>query len=64
MTPLSFVALFRDYSFAASAYLLEPCDVLYRQRKEYGLGRKVLPMNIAVPLNKVAQKIHSKPFME
>ncbi|KAI8093285.1 uncharacterized protein BX664DRAFT_329380 [Halteromyces radiatus] len=57
-------ALFRDYSFAASAYLLEPCDVLYRQRKEYGLGRKVLPMNIAVPLDKVAKKIHSKPFME
>ncbi|KAI8335973.1 hypothetical protein BC941DRAFT_429920 [Chlamydoabsidia padenii] len=57
-------ALFRDYSFAASAYLLEPCDVLYRQRKEYGLGRKILPMNIAVPLNKVAKKIHSKPFLE
>ncbi|KAI8335940.1 hypothetical protein BC941DRAFT_377722 [Chlamydoabsidia padenii] len=57
-------ALFRDYSFAASAYLLEPCDVLYRQRKEYGLGRKILPMNIAVPLDKVAKKIHSKPFME
>ncbi|KAI8074601.1 hypothetical protein BC940DRAFT_249378 [Gongronella butleri] len=57
-------ALFRDYSFAASAYLLEPCDVLFRQRGEYGLGRKVLPMNIAVPLTKVAEKIHSKPFME
>ncbi|CAO3624975.1 unnamed protein product [Cunninghamella echinulata] len=57
-------ALFRDYSFAASAYLLEPCDVLYRQRGEYGYGRKVLPMNIAVPLDKVAKKISSKPFME
>ncbi|ORX49862.1 hypothetical protein DM01DRAFT_1409315 [Hesseltinella vesiculosa] len=57
-------ALFRDYSFAASAYLLEPCDVLFRHNGEYGLGRKVLPMNIAVPLAKVAEKIHSKPFME
>ncbi|KAG0177020.1 hypothetical protein DFQ29_005344 [Apophysomyces sp. BC1021] len=57
-------ALFRDYTFAASAYLLEPCDILFRGRKDYGLGRKVLPMNIAVPLTKVANKIHSKPFME
>ncbi|KAI9472484.1 MAG: hypothetical protein EXX96DRAFT_584327 [Benjaminiella poitrasii] len=57
-------ALFRDYTFAASAYLLEPCDILYRAKGDYGLGRKALPMNIAVPLTKVAQKIHSKPFME
>ncbi|RCH78580.1 hypothetical protein CU098_001769, partial [Rhizopus stolonifer] len=57
-------ALFRDYTFAASAYLLEPCDILYRSRSDYGLGRKVLPMNIAVPLHKVSKKIHSQPFME
>ncbi|KAI7897568.1 uncharacterized protein BX663DRAFT_527847 [Cokeromyces recurvatus] len=57
-------ALFRDYTFAASAYLLEPCDILYRIKSDYGLGRKVLPMNIAVPLTKIAKKIHSQPFME
>ncbi|KAI8891186.1 hypothetical protein K501DRAFT_204705 [Backusella circina FSU 941] len=57
-------ALFRDYTFAASAYLLEPCDILYRSRSDYGLGRKVLPKEIAVPLFKVAEKIKSKPFME
>ncbi|KAI7895507.1 uncharacterized protein EV154DRAFT_457604 [Mucor mucedo] len=57
-------ALFRDYTFAASAYLLEPCDILYRSQSDYGLGRKVLPMNIAVPLSKVSKKIHSQPFME
>ncbi|KAG1336068.1 hypothetical protein G6F62_006388 [Rhizopus arrhizus] len=57
-------ALFRDYTFAASAYLLEPCDILYRSRNDYGLGRKVLPANIAIPLTKVSQKIHSQPFME
>ncbi|KAI9006653.1 hypothetical protein CLU79DRAFT_892169 [Phycomyces nitens] len=57
-------ALFRDYTFAASAYLLEPCDILHRDRKDYGLGRKVLPMNIAVPLSKIAKKINSKPFMD
>jgi len=57
-------ALFRDYTFAASAYLLEPCDILYRSQSDYGLGRKVLPKNIAVPLVKVSNKINSKPFME
>ncbi|XP_037030629.1 indoleamine 2,3-dioxygenase 1-like [Bradysia coprophila] len=57
-------ALFRDYTFAASAYLLEPCDILYRSQADYGLGRRVLPKNIAVPLVKVSNKINSKPFME
>ncbi|CAO3681297.1 unnamed protein product [Umbelopsis vinacea] len=57
-------ALFRDYTFAASAYLLEPCDIMYRSKEDYGLGRQVLPKNIAVPLAKVSEKINSKPFME
>ncbi|KAJ3114179.1 hypothetical protein HDU96_002445 [Phlyctochytrium bullatum] len=57
-------ALFRDYTFAASAYLLEPCDIMNRKRGEYGLGRDVLPKNLAVPLVKVSEKIGSKPFME
>ncbi|CAG8716428.1 9828_t:CDS:2, partial [Ambispora leptoticha] len=57
-------ALFRDYTFLASAYLLEPCDIMYREKKDYGLGRQVLPKNIAVPLKTVADKIGAKPFME
>lgn len=57
-------ALFRDYTFWASAYLLEPCDLEFRKTKSYGLGRHILPKNIAVPLTKVAQKIGAKPFME
>jgi indoleamine 2,3-dioxygenase len=57
-------ALFRDYTFAASAYLLEPCDILFRSQNGYGLGRKVLPKTIAVPLVKISNKINSKPFME
>jgi indoleamine 2,3-dioxygenase len=56
--------LFRDYTFAASAYLLEPCDIMYKRKDDYGLGRQVLPKNIAVPLAKVSEKINSKPFME
>ncbi|CAG8438240.1 3341_t:CDS:10 [Ambispora gerdemannii] len=57
-------ALFRDYTFLASAYLLEPCDIMYREKKNYGLGRQVLPKNIAVPLKTVADKIGANPFME
>ncbi|OMH82480.1 Indoleamine 2,3-dioxygenase 1 [Zancudomyces culisetae] len=57
-------ALFRDYTFLASAYLLEPCDIQYLKTGSYGLGRQTLPKNIAVPLEVVAEKIGAKPFME
>ncbi|KAF9969296.1 hypothetical protein BGZ73_008396 [Actinomortierella ambigua] len=57
-------ALYRDYTFLASSYLLEPCDINYRKTGDYGLGRQVLPKNIAVPLVQVADKIGAKPFME
>ncbi|KAF8952001.1 hypothetical protein BGZ52_008530 [Haplosporangium bisporale] len=57
-------ALYRDYTFVTSAYLLEPCDLSYRATGHYGLGRSVLPKNIAVPLVQVAEKIGAKPFME
>ncbi|KAG5457369.1 MAG: hypothetical protein BJ554DRAFT_2635 [Olpidium bornovanus] len=51
--------LFRDYTFAASAYLLEPCDLRYKAtRKDYGLGRDKLPKNIAIPL--ILQKLDFK----
>lgn len=58
------VALYRDYSFAASAYLLEECDMRYRASKTYGLGRDRLPKSIAQPLVKVADKLGALPFME
>ncbi|KAI8868274.1 hypothetical protein GQ42DRAFT_164242 [Ramicandelaber brevisporus] len=57
-------ALFRDLTFMASSYLLEPCDINYRHTGSYGLARQVLPRNIAVPLEVVAAKIGAKPFME
>ncbi|PVU87024.1 hypothetical protein BB560_006566 [Smittium megazygosporum] len=57
-------ALFRDYTYLASAYLLEPCDIKYRNEGSYGLGRQTLVKNIAVPLEIVAEKIKAKPFME
>lgn len=47
-------ALYRDYSFLASAYLLEPCHERFVRGEEYGLGREVLPANIARPIAKCA----------
>jgi indoleamine 2,3-dioxygenase len=49
-------ALFRDYSFLASAYLLEPCWEMWSKDNSagLGLGRSVLPRCIASPLVKAA----------
>jgi indoleamine 2,3-dioxygenase len=49
-------AAFRDYSFLASAYLLEPCWEEWQKTQEgYGLGRQVLPRCIAGPIVKTAK---------
>jgi indoleamine 2,3-dioxygenase len=48
-------ALYRDYSFLASAYLLEPCHQRFIKGEGYGLGRRTLPRNIALPIAKVAE---------
>ena len=48
-------AAFRDYAFLASAYLLEPCWKRWNEGQEgYGIGREVLPVEIAGPLVKTA----------
>ncbi|KAL6714087.1 hypothetical protein ACLMJK_008581 [Lecanora helva] len=57
-------ALFRDYSFVASAYLLEPCHEKNLKGEGYGLGRQRLPAVLARPLAKVAEISGFKPFME
>jgi indoleamine 2,3-dioxygenase len=48
-------ALYRDYSFLASAYLFEPCHERFMRGEEYGLGRQSLPRQIALPIVKVAK---------
>ena len=48
-------ALYRDYSFLASAYLLEPCHMRFVRGEEYGLGRQVLPKNISRPIARCAE---------
>lgn len=57
-------ALYRDYSFLASAYLLEPCHERFLKGEPYGLGRQSLPRSIALPIVKVADIVGFKPFME
>ncbi|KAK4131386.1 indoleamine 2,3-dioxygenase-like protein [Trichocladium antarcticum] len=54
-------ALYRDYSFLASAYLLEPCHERFVRGEEYGLARDVLPANIARPIAKCAALYVSSP---
>jgi indoleamine 2,3-dioxygenase len=48
-------ALYRDYSFLASAYLLEPCHQRFIRGEPYGLGRNVLPASIARPIARCAE---------
>lgn len=48
-------ALYRDYCFLASAYLLEPCHERHIKGEGYGLGRQRLPAVLARPLAKVAE---------
>nr|BAK81920.1 indoleamine 2,3-dioxygenase gamma type [Tuber melanosporum] len=57
-------ALYRDYSFLASSYLLEPCHHNMLKSGSYGLGRSVLPENISMPLAEVARLTGFQPFME
>jgi len=47
-------ALYRDYSFLVSAYLLEPCHERNMRGEEYGLGRQSLPRCLALPISRVA----------
>lgn len=48
-------ALYRDYSFLASAYLLEPCHHRFIKGEPYGLGRQTLPANISLPIKKCSE---------
>jgi hypothetical protein len=47
-------ALFRDYAFLTSAYILEPVDLEFRRTGVYSTGRNFLIKELAVPLKKLA----------
>ncbi|KAH9906683.1 indoleamine 2,3-dioxygenase family protein [Xylariomycetidae sp. FL2044] len=57
-------ALYRDYSFLASAYLLEPCHMRFMKGEPYGLGRSFLPAQLSRPIARCAELCGFKPFME
>jgi len=57
-------ALFRDYAFLTSAYVLEPVDLIFRKTGTYTTGRNVLPRELAVPMKKLADALGHFPFME
>lgn len=57
-------ALYRDYAFLASAYLLEPCHLQKMKTGTLGRGRHILPKNVAVPFCRIAEMVNAKPFME
>lgn len=57
-------ALYRDYSFLASAFLLEPCHTRFMNGDPYGLGRSFLPAQLSRPIVRCAELAGFKPFME
>ncbi|KAJ5273868.1 hypothetical protein N7478_008993 [Penicillium angulare] len=58
-------AIFRDYTFVASSYLLEPCWENWTKNPDggYGLGRQMLPKSVARPMYLCAQILDLPPFM-
>ncbi|KAL2369074.1 hypothetical protein RJ035_005475 [Blastomyces gilchristii] len=58
-------AVFRDYTFVCSAYLLEPCYEKWSKDPAggYGLGRDTLPKCIARPLYRCSEILDVPPFM-
>ncbi|KAJ5734113.1 hypothetical protein N7493_002899 [Penicillium malachiteum] len=61
----SIAAVFRDYTFVASSYLLEPCWENWCKNPDqgYGLGRELLPKSVARPMYLCAQILDLPPFM-
>ena len=57
-------ALFRGYSFLASAYTLESSFQHYREKGNYGKARNVLPIQIAQPFVAVADKMDVYPWLD
>lgn len=58
------LAIYRDYCFLASAYLLEDCHHKYLKDGSYGLARDRLPKNLAVPFVNISKKLSFRPFLE
>lgn len=57
-------ALFRGYSFLASAFTLESSFQHYRSTGHYGKARNVLPIQIAQPFVAVGEKMDVYPWLD
>ena len=57
-------ALFRGYSFLASAYCLEPSFQHYRKTGKYGKANSILPRQIAQPFVEVSKKLDVYPWLD
>jgi indoleamine 2,3-dioxygenase len=57
-------ALFRAYSFLASAYLLAPSHFSFQKTKKYGKAHRVLPAQISEPFVLVSKKLDVYPFLD
>lgn len=62
--PALVAALFRDYTFLASAYMLEPSHKVMVQTGKYGQARGRLPENVAVPLVQLADKLDTAAILD
>eukprot|EP00042_Codosiga_hollandica_P042866 m.398332 g.398332 ORF g.398332 m.398332 type:complete len:489 (-) comp56428_c0_seq3:124-1590(-) len=62
--PALVTALHRDYSFLASAYLLEPSHIGMALTKNYGEARDHLPETIAIPLDTLGRKLDGHPWLD
>lgn len=57
-------ALYRAYTFLASAYLLEPTHYSFVKTGDYGPARRSLHCKVAVPLCIVSDKIRAAPYLD
>jgi len=62
--PVLLTALFREYAFTASSYLLEPAHHHLLRTGDYGQSRPVLPASLAIPLEHLGKKLGIFPFLD
>lgn len=62
--PFVQAALFRTYSFIASAFTLSPAHHTYLKTGKYGVAHNFLPSNIAQPFAAIADMLEVYPWLD
>lgn len=57
-------ALYRGYCFLSSAYVLYPAHIHFLEKKEYGVARNKLCINLSQPLLYLAERLNVYPWLE